>query len=366
MPQPKPALPAAPALPDGSVLPQPRVETPLPRDEGKFAIDSAQITAKKINTVWQIWMGQKPLRTVADENAARDVVRLYQDMRPSEWASIGSPRPIVEYGLVNGRAPSSTGLPRGVVPIDLRSVRLEPVKGVWCLRDDANILFNFGLNKADGEQTLGVVRKYGFNRIGVLGDVNAPAMTYFFVALEPEGPAKQKSTVAAALQEYNLKRSGIPVPGVGYIGEIAKIDWRKADVKREGTDWVLSCGGESIAKFGHDESGARDAMRMIKDGQFTEFGHIGPSGANFFLASGQVPLRLPLFVQGRRIDVSALKVTQSAAGWSVTERGRMVFAVASADEGDAVVRLMKQYGFDQLCRIGQSPNSNLTFLAKGK
>lgn len=367
MAPPRPVEPGPTVLPDGTVLPAARVETPLPRNEVKFAIDPVLLTAKKVNNVWQIWMGPQPVRTVGpDETGARDIVRLLQDQRPTDWVAIGSPRPVVEYGLVNGRACAGTGLPRGAVPIDLRSVRLDALKGVWCIRDDSNILFNFGLNKADAEQALAVIRKYGFNRIGVLGDAAAPAMTYFFVAVETEGAKPVKSPLAAALQEQNLARSGIPVPGVGYVGEIVKLDWRKAEVRREGAEWVLASGNEIIASFAHDQNAARDSLRMIQDGQFNEFGRVGPTGANFFLSNGQVPLRLPLFVQGRRLDLAGLKVTQSAAGWSVSERGRHVFDVGSAEEGDAVIRLMKLHGFDQLCRIGTSPRSNLTFLAKGK
>lgn len=355
------------ALPAPAQTTAPRVEAPLPREEARFAIDPSILSAKKINDVWQIWMGQRPVRTVgADETGAKDIVRLLQDQRPTDWVAIGSPRPVVEYGLVNGKACANTGLPRGVVPIDLVSVRMEAIRGVWCLRDENNILFNFGLQKADAEQALGVIRKYGFNRIGILGDAAAPAMTYFFVALEPEGSKPPKSPLVSALQEQNLARTGIAVPGVGYMGEMVKIDWRKAEVRREGVEWVLANGNEVIARFGHDQNAARDSLRMIQDGRFTEFGRVGPAGANFFLSNGQVPLRLPLFVQGRRLDMNGLKVMQTAAGWTVTERGRHVFDVAGAEEGEAVIRLMKLHGLDQLCRLGASPKSNLTFLAKGK
>ena len=29
----------------------------------------------------------------------RDVARVYRDIRPTEWVTIGSPHPVVEYGL---------------------------------------------------------------------------------------------------------------------------------------------------------------------------------------------------------------------------------------------------------------------------
>lgn len=367
MPQPPAARPSMPALPDGSVLPLPRAETPLPKAEDKFPVDPAVLTAKKVNGVWQIWGGSQAIRTVGpDEIGAKDVVRLLQDQKPTEWASIGSPRPVVEYGLVNGRPPVHNGLPRGVIPIDLRTVRLDPIKGVWCVCDDSNILFNFGLNKADAEQAVAVIRRYGFNRIGLLGDVTSPAMTYFFVAVEPDGakpPAR--NPLAVAFQEQNLARTGIAVPGVGYFGEMLKIEWRKAEVRREGSDWVVANGSEVIGRFGQDQSAARDALRVIQDGQFSELGRPGPPGILFFLANGQAPNRVPLFVQGRRFDAAGLKVMNYGTRWALTDRGRHLLDLNSAEEGEAMIKLIKFYNFDQICHVGNSARDRMTFLSRG-
>jgi hypothetical protein len=121
-----------------------------------------------------------------------------------------------------------------------------------------------------------------------------------------------------------------------------------------------------LARFGQDQHGARDAQRFIQDGQFTEFGRVGPTGITFFLVNGRPPARVPLYVQGRRFDSSGLRVSQLGPRWAVTDRGRLLFDVANQAEGEAVVLLMKQYQFDQLCQVGSSPRTNLTFLAKGR
>jgi hypothetical protein len=346
-----------------------RVETPLPQPENKIPIDTGAVTMKKINGSWQVWCGPRPLRNLgADETGAKDVVRLMQDQHPTEWVSIGSPRPIVEYALTNGRPSAGSGLPRNVVPIDLRSVRIEPIKGVWCLRDEANILFNFGLNRADADQALAVVRHYGFNRVGMVGgDPTAPVVTYFFVSLDADGAKPvQANPLVLASQEQNLAHTGIPVPGIGYIGEMIKIDPRKVEVRRDGSDWVVGFGSELLARFGQDQNGARDALRLIQDGQFTEFCKAGPPGVAFFLTNGQTPSRVPLYVQGKRIEMNGLKVMKLGERTAVTDRGRFLFDVRGPEEGEAVIRLMKHFQFDQLCQVGSSPRLNLTFLAKGR
>jgi hypothetical protein len=145
-----------------------------------------------------------------------------------------------------------------------------------------------------------------------------------------------------------------------------KIDHRKVEVHRDGLDWVVGFGSDVLARFGQDQNGARDALRFIQDGQFSEFCKAGPPGVAFFLTNGQTPSRLPLYVQGKRIDLNGLKVMNFGERLAVADHGRLLFDVRSPEEGEAVIRLMKHFQFNQLCQIGSSPRTNLTFLAKGR
>jgi hypothetical protein len=370
--QPMPLAPTQPGLPDGSTLPPP-TEVVLPYPEDKFPLDSATVTMKRINGSWQVWAGQRLLRDLGnDERAAQDVTRTLRELHPTEWARIGSPRPVVEYGLVNGRPPIVGGFPRMLVPIDLKTVRVEPVKGVWCLRDDGGIHFNFGSNRADADQALAVVQKYGFNRIGLIGPHTAPAMAYLFVNLEADkggagkGVRPAGGSLTAAAQEMSLTRTGIPVPGVGYVGEMIKIDPRKVETRREHGDWVVAYGPEVLARFGPWEWTARDAVRAIQDGKFTEFCKVGSAGLTFFLSNGKAPTKVPFAAQGRRFNPGDLKVQSINDRWAVTEGGRHLFDVGGPEEGEQLIRLLRHFQFDQLCLLGQNPKAGLQFLAKGR
>ena len=256
-----------------------------------------------------------------------------------------------------------------VIPIDLRSVRVEAVRGVWCLRDDDNIHFNFGPVKTDAEQALAVVRRYGFNRIGVVGQPVA-AMSYFFVGSDAALPAKidHGPFARAALQSQidGLTRVGIPVAGVGFVGEMVRIDPRKLDVRKDNGDWVVASGNEVLGRFGPTEWIARDAARTIGDARFTEFCKIGSAGLTFFLVNGKAPTRVPFAAQGRRFDPASLKVQPFGGHWAVTENGRHLFDCASAEEGDTLVRVVKHFGFDQLCHVGPNAKVGVSFLAKGQ
>lgn len=388
-------IPTAPTAP-GNPIAQAQ-EVPLPQPERKFPLDSRDVSLKRAVGAWQLWVGQKLLRDFGDhEQDARDVLRVLKDLGPTEWATIGSPKPIVEYGLRNGRAPMTLGAvgqgaedpsnpgvqvsvggnfngpavtgagARAVIPIDLRTVRVEAVRGVWCLRDDDNIHFNFGPVKADAEQALAVVRRYGFNRVGVVGQ-SMPIMSYFFVGGDAELPQRDRGPLArASLQAQidGLTRVGIPVPGVGFVGEMTRIDTRKLDARKDGGEWVVVSGTDVLGRFGPTEWAARDAVRTMGEARFTEYCKLGSAGVTFFLVNGKAPTRVPFSARGRRFDPAALKVEQVGAGWAVTERGRTLFDCAGAEEGETLIRVIRHFGFDQTCHIGPTPRQGVSFLAK--
>ncbi|MBY0514815.1 MAG: hypothetical protein K2P78_12990 [Gemmataceae bacterium] len=356
-----------PPMIDAPGTANPYADLPLPFPEERFAIDANAVMLKRVGASWQVWAGPRVLKDLGpNEDAAKEVVRVIRDLRPTEWCAIGSPRPVVEYGLTNGKPILSAAFPKTVVPIDLLSARVDLIKGVWCLRDDENILFNFGPRRPDAEQALAVVRKYGFNRIGTAGHPQAPALVYFYATPEAEKPqrAAAANSLPSALQEQSLVRTGIPVPGVGYVGEMVRIDPRKVEARKDGYEWVVAHGPDVFARFGAAEFLARDAARVIQDGRFTEFCRFGTGGLTFFLVNGKAPTRVPFAAQGRRFDPTTLRVSQLGDRWAVTEGGRHLFDVTTVDEGETLIRVVKAYQFDQLCQVGQVPRASLFFLAR--
>lgn len=367
-------------------------EVPLPQRENKFEINSGDVRLKRVGGGWQLWAGQRMLRDFGDhETDARDVARVYRDIHPTEWVTIGSPRPVVEYGLVNGRPPMSADLPttggdesrnafqgggsgpavsgigaKAIIPIDLKTVRVEAVRGVWCVRDDTHLLFNFGPNKADAEQAHAVILRYGFNRVGVVG-AQTPVMQYLFASADTSAP-KPNPLAKLELQGQidGLTRVGIPVGGVGYVGEMFHFDPRKLEVRKEGGDWIIASGTDAIGRYGPSEYAARDALRTIQQARFNEFCQVGSAGLTFFLVDGRAPTRVPYHTQGRNFEPSTLKVRKIGEKWAVTENGRHLLDCASAEEGETLVRVLKHYQFDQLCHLGPSPKLGVTFLAKGR
>ncbi|MBY0457126.1 MAG: hypothetical protein K2V38_07305, partial [Gemmataceae bacterium] len=372
--------------------PAPGVESvPLPHPENKTAVNSADVVVRRMTTGWEVRAGSKTLRNTGEnETTANSVARVFRELQPTEWVVIGNGKPVVEYGLTNGR-PAVTGTappdpkngPPGyaigsnaptvgttaanhVVPIDLRTTRAEAVRGVWVVRDDNNILLNFGTDKAGAEQAGAVIQRYGFNRVGTVGSPAQPALSYLFVSAEQAKPEFGRSMVEAQINA--LTRTGIPLPGVGFTGEMVKIDHRKVEARKDGAEWVVAAGTEVLGRFGPTEWAAREAVRTVQDMKFTEFCKLGgQSNLTFFLVNGKAPGRAPLSAQGKNFSTSDLKVQQVNDKWLVTDAGKQLFEVGSPQEGETVVRVLKSYGFDQTAHLSAGGSKGgITFLVKNR
>lgn len=403
---PGPAFPAPPAVgtptsPPTALPPLNKptapAEIPLPQPEQKMPLSSLDVQVKRVVGGWQVWAGQKMMRDLGDnENTARDLARVLRDQRATEWVTIGGARPVVEYGLFNGRPAMAAAVPDGkgsdpnaqagttpagfggpaatgagakvVLPIDLRTARVEPIRGVWCVRDDDTLLFNFGSDKASAEQAIAAIRKYGFNRVGVVGDVKQPAMSYLFASSDTAPPKVNGGQLLMNAQIDALQRTGIPIPGVGYTGEMVRIDAKKVEARKDGSEWVVAAGSEVLGRFGPTEWAAREAARTVQDAKFTEFCRLGgTSGMTFFLRDGKPPTRAPFNAQGRNFDLASLKVQQINNTWAVTEGNKPLFTVGNAQEGEVVVRVLKAYGFDQTAHLtAGGPKGGVTYLVKNR
>jgi hypothetical protein len=362
-------------------LPKADPSVRLPQPERLVPIDANGLTARRGvgQDRWQIASGLKVVREFGSAQAdAEEFVRLLRELKPTEWGAIGTDRVVVEYGLnravLNGvavdRATAPAFTPKTTVNIDLSSVRVETVRGVWVLRDEDNILLNFGKNQQDAEQAIGVIRKYGLNRIAQVGPTTGGATVLF---AQPEtASVRPKATGGLAelnrqYQEQKLARTGLEVPAAGAAGgEKFAIDPKACEIRRDkGGHWVLAHGGEVLANFGASEWSARDALKLVQEQRFTEFCRFN-ADVTFFLVNGQPPTRVPFAVQAVRFDTGTLTVKAASSGkFGVYEgMGRLLFTCDTDKEAKALVATLQHYGFDTSCQMGLSSKSALRFLAK--
>ncbi len=387
-PQPVPARPQTPQSP-GMPVPSALYPNPaqgptdwnptapveavrLPQKEKAVRFDGSSVAARKFQDGWQVWSGGVLLRDFGKSQAdAEEAVKTIRELRTTEWVGIGNGRPVVEYGLTNGKPHLPTFAPKGTTPIDLGSVRVDNVRGVWCVRDDATILVNFGRDKEDADQALGVIRKYGFNRLGTIGNPVQMSVLFAQPGLTVAGRPNAGATPAGLgqltkiTQEQSLTRTGIEVPGAGYVGERLVLDLKKVEIRKEKGEYVLAHGPDVMAKFGLSEWSARDALKVLQDMRVTEFCRFNAE-VTFFLVNGQPPTRPPFSVQGTRFDPERLSVKAASAGTTgvYEANGRLLYTVESKEEAESLVKMLRHFHFDQQCQMGLSGRNGLKFLAK--
>lgn len=372
MPQPE-ATPQAmatsetPAESGGAPRPNPNIRLPL--TENLLTVDPSSFTLRRQYGSWQLYAGALPLHDFGDDRETADeAVRCIRGLHPTRWGRIGTPKPVVEYGLVDGEPSKWTLTPKVWMPFDLNGLNTEQVRGAWVVRDGEKILLNFGTSRDDADQAVAVAKRYGFNRLGFAG-FPRPAFAFFFAGPSVIGADNGNDPLAALVrtaQERDLARTGVDVPGLGYVGERLVIDSRKVEARKDRNEWVLAHGGDVLARFGYGELTARDALKAVQAGRFTEFCRVG--GLTFFLVNSSAPDRVPFGVIGRPFNVDRLRIANLGVGrWDVLDSGNRVLASCSTkDEAEQAAHVLRAFRFDTDCQIGSGDHAMRFFVRQGR
>lgn len=364
-------------------LPTPRPNMSLIRDEKPIALGAVEVIHQ--GDAWQVMAGKTLFtNTGQDWKAAEKVggiLRALQfsmldqeavtnrDLQQTAWHTIGESRPVVGYVTVKGQpARTARGITHQSISIDPNTIRTEQVRGVWVVKDFQNIVLNFGPEKQEAEQAVAAVMKYGFNRVGYVGAMEAPSLRYFFAEpdINPVGSNTAPSALQTLTQEMALDRTGVEVPGFGSVGQKVNIDARKLTIRKDGADLTLVSGTETIARFGRDEWSARDAMRILQQLNPTAMVTIGSPGIAFFLNGAEVTNRLPFGTVGAPFSAERLTIRQTADGlYHLHEQlGRDLATAKSREEIEAIKAAITHYKLNRTCQIGMNPKTSMNFLGR--
>src|SRR5262245_6812006 len=187
-------------------------EVPLVRDENLATFDPALVELRWQDQCWLLVHDGSILKDFGRrEEAAREAWRLIRDLRLSQRGTIGGPQPVLEYWLAEGQPPR--WLPRGLrtMALDSEALQVERTQAHWVLREPTRLLFNFGIHEKEARQALAVIRKYGFNEVGVIGQ-GVPSMLVCVAG--PDGAvqrtAKREGSRDAAAKAEPVKKEGPP------------------------------------------------------------------------------------------------------------------------------------------------------------
>jgi hypothetical protein len=335
--------------------------------------DPRQVVLQRDGGRWQLVQGTVVIKDFGTaEAAAQEALRLVRDWKLTQRGSVGRPWPVMEYWLADGTAPNPVVPPRGLFAFDRRTLRVDQVRGQWCLRDATQVLLAFGPHADDAREALAVIHRHGFGRVGQVG--HGPGAMMYFLGDDPTRPESVDTPeTPAALpltrvdpNQLSLVRALVPEASAG---EVIRLDGRQIEVVRRDGHWLLCQAGYCLADYGSNEAEAREALRVLHEGRFTEQCRLGPPGAGltFYLSNGQPPRAVPFGHLATAFAPEALEVRETETGWTLADAGNRVRWEFGDDEAAArhARDVLRRYRLDHLCRIGTGPQP-LTLLVRGR
>jgi hypothetical protein len=363
------------------------------------------------NRCWQLVCDQAVLKDFGPhEQEARQALRLIHELGVNQYGTIGSPWPVMEYWLVNGKAPrSSVQGNLASLPLQPDALRVEQVQGQWCLRDGQRVLFSFASHVDEAQQALAVVRKYGFRQIAVLGRA-APLMYVFFgqgdsdqsalpsahsghessrqmssprfsrLARNPDGtphvekaprPSGLEGAATAMVPPLSQANAGVrqttfwrkeshsaPAECPGRMA----FDWRQVQMRQDQGEWKLMAGTTVLENFGGNVQDARMALSALRHYRFTERWRTDrPGGFDYYLANGQSPRGLMFGLTGDSFAPDKVELQQEAGEYALVDGPRVLLRFgAKAEEAHKALEAIQRGKFDRVCKLGEPGKEPMT------
>jgi hypothetical protein len=337
---------------------------------GQERFDPMTLDIQRVGEHWQVRARQRVLKEFKRHEDAETALRILRELRINQQVSIGSPRPVIECWLSDGRAPVGLSLRRlPTIPFDGKSLKVESKQGHWVVRDASRPLFAFGTNEANAHQALELLKQHDFNRVGYVGD---PPVMMYFVA-DPK--VQQRPGPASTGPASPLASMPLPTLGMRHPFEFAMpegedreaITWQRCELFCDNAAWKLVEGKRTLLELGRNPKTARDALQVLRHYRFTEQCRTGTSPMSFrcFLVDGQAPRGLMFGMPSIAFQPDQLTVRQQGNAWVICQGDHALMpAGASAEEAKHALRIIKTYGFDRLCWVGDPNGEGFRFLVR--
>jgi hypothetical protein len=356
-PMPKQPAPAnAPAI----IAPEPVAMTTV-----KF--DPTQLSIKRVDGRFHLVAGKQFLKDFGpQEREAQEAARLVRDLHFTQYGTIAGSTPAFEYWLgEDGEGQRGGLIVKNVISFNDRTLRVEPTVNAWLIRDDRMVLYNFGADEAAAKQAFAIIKKHGFNQLGVIG-APRPIMTYLTV--DPYGRAARTETKTDPRDIINtLAQQGLILPNIGYVGGRLPLESRKIEMVKAQNDWTIVHGRDVLGRFGTNEARARDALHLLQDARITEVVLVGKSGFPIFLANGKAPRPLVLGFGTARLNPAQMKVQSINGSYCITEGSRSVLSFGdNRTDAELVLKVLQHFQFDQMIVTGDPDRGGIRLFSKTK
>jgi len=350
----------------GGNAPTPAANAPASSLLRVVRFDWNQLNLKRVDNHWQIWAGKQLIKDVGlVEKDAMEAWRLARDLLFTQYATIPGATPPFEFWLSDDASARGGLVVKNFISINNPMLSVEQISGAWVIRDDGQLLYNFGHQQEAALQALAVMKKYGFNQLGFVG-MPKPVMTYLTVdprqrVMTAKKPPDPREMIG------KLSEGSLMLPQIGYVGSRAPIEARKLELAHQRDDWVMVYGKDVLARFGNNSNLARDGLRALQDARVDELCFIGTSRFPIFLNHGQAPRFIGLGFNNVRFQPGQLKAQAVNNIWCVVDGPIILFEFGEKqNDAELTVRVIQHFQFDQMCPIGDLTRGGFRYLTRSR
>jgi hypothetical protein len=154
---------AAGELP-GQLISQPtdRQEQGVTTDGNCVSFDPGTIIVQQNRGQWSIVDGTRRLFSFGiDKIEAENTLAIIKHYKMNRSCFVGHP-PSFHYMLAGGTSPVGPFAGEDCRSFNTDTTGVREMKGGWKVADGDHVLFDFGANRAEAEQSLAIIKKYGF------------------------------------------------------------------------------------------------------------------------------------------------------------------------------------------------------------
>jgi hypothetical protein len=163
--QPEPAATIQPGVvaQPGAVVKPGMVAQPSMGKEDCISFNPATTTVQQIQGSWKVVDGSMWLLDFgAKKGDADQSLAVIKHYGMNQQCFVGRPHAPFQYYLVSGASPVGPFAGEDCISFNPATTNVQQIKGSWKVVDGNHWMFDFGANKAEAEQTLAIIKKYGF------------------------------------------------------------------------------------------------------------------------------------------------------------------------------------------------------------
>jgi hypothetical protein len=147
----------------GAVVKPGMVAQPSVGKEDCISFNPATTTVQQIQGSWKVVDGSMWLLDFgAKKGDADQSLAVIKHYGMNQQCFVGRPHAPFQYYLVSGASPVGPFAGEDCISFNPATTNVQQIKGSWKVVDGNHWMFDFGANKAEAEQTLAIIKKYGF------------------------------------------------------------------------------------------------------------------------------------------------------------------------------------------------------------